>query len=148
MSNNGKYGERMFKQAMLSRNYSVEEVSNNPQYFDKDIDFFVTSSTTGSTKSFEVKWDSKIHKTNKLYLEISNVNSKQWNGEGWWLHCQADYLAYGDSAKRKFYIIPMDKLRERVAQLPVRYAQCSQDSVGQLIYLNEIEDLYQIIERI
>jgi hypothetical protein len=107
---------------MKNRNYIVKDVSGNPDYWSKDIDFIITSSTTGLTKTFEVKYDSRIHKTGNLYLELSNIHSKQWNGEGWWKHCEADYIAYGDSVRRKFYIIPLLELKERVEQSPKTYA--------------------------
>jgi hypothetical protein len=61
---------------MESRNYTVEDVSGNPEYWDKDIDFIITSSATGLTKTFEVKWDTRINRTNNLYLELTNINSK------------------------------------------------------------------------
>ena len=60
---------------MESRNYKVEDVSGNEEYWNKDIDFIITSSTTGTIKTFEVKWDSKINKTGNLYLEIANIHS-------------------------------------------------------------------------
>jgi hypothetical protein len=65
---------------MESRNYTVVDVSGNPAYFDKDIDFIITSATSGLTKTFEVKWDSCINRTGNLYLELTNINSKQWSG--------------------------------------------------------------------
>lgn len=54
---NGKQGEELFKQIMQNRNYKVVDVTDNPDYWVKDIDFIVTSPTTGLTKSFEVKYD-------------------------------------------------------------------------------------------
>lgn len=141
MANNGKQGEYLFKQIMESRNYTVEDVSGNPEYWDKDIDFIITSSTTGLTKTFEVKWDTRINRTNNLYLELTNINSKQWNGEGWWPHCQADYLVYGDAVAQTFHVIPLLALRERVAQLALRTARCGYDSTGWLLSLNDIADI-------
>lgn len=70
---------------MESGNYSVVDVSSNSDYWDKDIDFIVTSPTTGAVKSFEVKWDSRINSTGNLYLELSNVHSK--GGKGWYTFC-------------------------------------------------------------
>lgn len=118
--NNGKQGERLFAQTMRNRNYIVRDVSNDPFYWSKDIDFIITSPTTGLTKTFEVKWDSRICKTGNLYLELSNRNSA--GGLGWFKFCEADYIAYGDSVKRKFYIIPLLELKERVEQSPKTYA--------------------------
>ena len=137
----GKQGERLFQQRMQQQGYTVQNVSGDPQYYDKDIDFIVQSPFTNEIKSFEVKFDSKIHKTNNLYLELTNINSKQWNGEGWWLHTTADFLAYGDAASRTFYIIPLLELRERVKQLPNRVVNCGYDSTGLLVSLADIADI-------
>ena len=139
--NNGKQGERLFKQIMQNRNYKVVDVSANPQYWDKDIDFIVTSATSGDTKTFEVKWDSVINKTNNLYLETSCVNSK--GGKGWFQFCQADFLAYGDAVNRKFYIIPLLELKEKIKAIPYRYGRCGCESEGLLVNLNDIKDIVQ-----
>jgi hypothetical protein len=90
---------------MRDAGYTVENVSGNPIYWEKDIDFFCTSPTTGAVRSFEVKWDARLHQTGNLYLELSNVHSK--GGKGWFRFCEADYLAYGDALTKVFYIIDM-----------------------------------------
>lgn len=138
-------GELLFQQAMRNKGYIIEDVSQNGNYFDKDIDCLITSPTTGITKSFEIKTDSKINTSGNLYLEIVNMNSKQWNYDGWWLHCEADYLVYIDAINSIFYIIPLLELRERVKKLPKRIAQCGNDSIGQLVSLKSISDITQIL---
>ena len=141
MSNNGKLGERLFSELMQSKGYSVVDVSGNDQYFAKDIDFIITNSTTGNTRTFEVKWCEKIHKTGNLFLEIENPRSKQWSGEGWWKHCKADFLVYGDAVNRKFYIIPLLELRERVDAMHLQ-TRCTKDfSVGMILPKRLIEDI-------
>lgn len=105
---------------MENRNYKVKDVSNDPSYWNRDIDFIISSPTTGAVKTFEVKWDNRICKTGNLYLELSNVHSK--DGIGWFNFCEADYIAYGDAVKRKFYIIPLLELKEKIKQVPVNYA--------------------------
>ena len=105
---------------MLNGNYTVEDVSSNSDYWDKDIDVIVTSSTTGLTKTFEVKWDSRINKTGNLYLELVNMHSK--GTKGWFNFCQADYLAYGDAVTQIFYVISLEELREKVKHMPKRIA--------------------------
>lgn len=124
---------------MKDRGYVVNDVSSNSDYWYRDIDFIITSPTTGAVKSFEVKWDSRINSTGNLYLELTNIHSK--GGQGWYKFCEADYLAYGDAVSKVFYVIPMAKLKERVKQLPQRYAQCGQDSTGLLVSLGAIKDL-------
>lgn len=140
MSNNGKQGERLCKQMLEEWGYSIQDVSLNPQYYFKG-DLLVTSPTTGVTKIFEVKWDTRIHKTNNLYLELSNTNSKAKNGLGWFKWCEADFLAYGDAMTKKFYIIDLKALKERAKEVPYITRSCGSDSVGQIISLKQIDDL-------
>lgn len=144
MANNGKQGEWLFKQLMESLAYQVQDVSNNPDYWYKDIDFIITSPTTGAVKTFEVKFDSRINQTGNLYLELTNVHSK--GGKGWYKFCEADYLAYGDARAQVFYIIPLAQLRERVQQLPQRMAQCGTDSTGLLVNLKNLEDIISVLQ--
>ena len=139
MANNGKQGEYVFSYRMKEAGYTLQNVSNNSSYWDKDIDFLATSPTTGATRSFEVKWDSRINQTGNLYLELSNIHSK--GGKGWFTFCQADFLAYGDAQSKVFYIIDMQKLRERVKQLPDRQTNCGTDSIGLLVNLKDIADI-------
>lgn len=141
--NNGKQGEQLFKKIMEERNYTVVDVSDNSDYFDKDIDFIITSSASGLTKTFEVKWDNRINKTGNLYLELVNIHSK--GGKGWYEFCEADYVAYGDATSGTFYIISLLELRERVKQLSKRLAQCGNDSIGQLVSLNDISDIVSVL---
>lgn len=141
MSNNGKAGEYLFRQLMSAQDKIVQDVSANSQYFDKDIDFLVTNPTTGNTRAFEVKWDERISSTGNLFLEVANPRSKQWSGEGWWLHCQADYLVYGDAVKRLFYVFPLGALKERVDSLVLTKIRTKDDAVGLLLPLYKVKDL-------
>ena len=140
MANNGREGELLFSQLMAARGNKIIDVSGNSDYFDKDIDFIITSAL-GNTSTFEVKYCQKIHYTGNLFLEIVNPRSKQWNGEGWWPHCQADYLVYGDAIARKFYIIPLLALRERVAGMNLTTRSTSDGSIGLILSKSKIEDL-------
>lgn len=141
----GKLGERKFKERMEASGYTVQDVSNNPEYWPQDIDFLITSPTSGLTKSMEVKYDQRINKTGNLYLELTSINSKQWNYDGWWPHTKADYLVYGDAITEVFYVIPLLELRKRVEELPQRIAHCGYESTGLLISLNDIKDIYKTI---
>lgn len=138
--NDGKEGERLFQKIMSGRGNIVQNVAENADYFAKDIDFIITSAF-GNTQTFEVKWCQKINQTGNLFLEIINPRSKQWNGEGWWPHCQADYLVYGDAIARKFYIIPLLALRERVGTMNLYTRSTFDGSVGLILPKNKIDDL-------
>lgn len=139
MANNGKQGEALFAQIMTERGYQVTNVANNPDYWSKDIDFIIYSPKTNQTKTFEVKWDSRINQTGNLYLELTNIHSA--GGRGWFRFCEADMLVYGDACAQVFYIIPLDKLRERVAAKPQRIANCGTDSTGILLNIKDIADI-------
>ena len=141
MANNGRQGELIFQQRMQEKGYQVQDVSANEQYFGKDIDFLITSPTSGLTKSFEVKYDTKINSSGNLYLEFVNKNSE--GCRGWFEFCQADYLAYGNAKTNTFLVIPMQELRERVKKLPQRIAFCGNDSAGYLVHISQIKDLIQ-----
>lgn len=143
MKSLGKIGEELFAQRMQNRNFQVEDVSANPQYYHKG-DIILTSPTTGIQKIVEVKFDEKINKTNNLYLEIINTNSEL--ALGWFEFCQADYLAYGDAITKQFYVFDLKQLRERVAQFRKQYGYCGSNSVGLLVSLKSVQDL--IIETI
>lgn len=139
MTNSGRQGELLFSRRMREAGYLVEDVSGNRDYWEKDIDFLVTNPSTGAVRAFEVKWDTRINQTGNLYLELSNIHSK--GGEGWFSFTQADFLAYGDAASKVFYIIPMEKLRERTQKLSQRMTNCGTDSIGQLVNIREIMDI-------
>ena len=143
MANNGKQGEQLFQERMEQKGYVVEDVSSNPNYFRKDIDFIITSSTTGEVKTFEVKWDTKIDRTSNLYLEFVNKNSE--GGLGWFEFCKADYLAYGNATTGAFLVIPMQELREKVKRLPKRVGFCGNDSAGYLVNISQIKDLIKTV---
>lgn len=143
MNNNGKYGEWLFSYKMKKQGYTVQDVSKEQNYWYKDIDFIIQSPFTGETKTFEVKWDTRIADTGNLYLELTNKNSK--GGIGWWNFCQADYLVYGDARRQEFIIIELQKLRERVAPLKLRIASCDNDSTGYLINRKQIEDISSLL---
>ena len=143
MANNGKEGERLFKERMSAQGYTIQDVSENEEYFDKDIDFIITSPTTQLTKTIEVKWDFKINNTGNLYLELFNKNSK--GGLGWYKFCQADYVAYGDALARCFYVVPFAELKARVERVKPPIGECYGDSFGYLMPIDSIKDLISII---
>ena len=143
MANNGKQGEALFYERLVALGYKVDDVSTNPEYWYKDIDFIATSPRTNAVRTFEVKWDSRINSTGNLYLELTNVHSK--GGRGWYEFCQADCLAYGDALAQVFYIFPLAELKERVKQINTREARCGGDSTGLLVALKDILDLAQML---
>lgn len=79
-----KAGETEAKELFAKCGYTVKDVSDNSNYFDKDIDLLVTN-TSGVTKRIEVKADSRIADTGNLFIEYLNPRSK--GGYGWYCFC-------------------------------------------------------------
>lgn len=137
--NKGKKGEALFRQIMENKGYIVEDVSDNSDFYDKDIDFIIKSPHTGEVKSFEVKYDYCINRTGNLYLELTNIHSQ--GGKGWYKFCEADVLAYGDAQTDIFYMIPVEKLREVTNQCYYPIGSCDGgESTGLLVPLKDLEE--------
>lgn len=135
----GKEGEQLFYNKL--RNYfKVKDVSGDSAYWDKDIDFIVTNPATNQARTFEVKNDTRIAYTGNLYLELTNVHSK--DGLGWFKFSQADFLAYCDAHNKVIYIMSMEELRAKIKEVPRRIAYCGTDSSG---YLVNFQDLCPVI---
>lgn len=135
--NNWKAGEKLAKDIMEARGWEVTDVSDNPEYWKKDIDFIVRNPENGHVITMEVKWDSRISKTGNLFLETYSNG-----GRGWFEYCEADYLAYGDAASRCFYILPLLELRELVASKRFELAFTA-DSCGYLVSLEAVKGIAQ-----
>lgn len=142
----GILGETLFEKYYRSKEgYIVENTTANPEYFSKDIDFFVTDAS-GNRRSFEVKYDSRVADTGNLYLEIQNIHSSHAQYRGWWLFCEADYLFYGDAQNTKFYVFNVKELREKLKTMEPRTTYCRDycgqpESEGQLVKLSDIKDI-------
>ena len=102
-------GEGELKEFFRANGFKVVDTSHNSKYYSKDIDLIVTNPATNNTVNIEVKWDSRVADTANLYIEIINPRSK--GGSGWYNFIEADFVYYGDSINRTFYIIKVDELK-------------------------------------
>ena len=91
--------------------WTVQDVTSNPEYWDKDIDLIVSSGAQSLT--IEVKWDSRISTTGNMFIET--VTDLDKSKDGWFSYCQADYIYYGDSINQLFYVFKTDDLRKFVS---------------------------------
>lgn len=67
--NIGKAGEQAFAHKLRGSKYQVEDLTGNPAYFNKDIDFLVINPETGNRRAYEVKSDSRISQTGTCSLK-------------------------------------------------------------------------------
>lgn len=148
---NWKEGERLFKSKWDTDRFEIIDVSNNSNYFSKDIDFIATRKSTNETRTFEVKWDSNIARTNNLFVEVYNEASK--GSKGWFEFCEADFIAYGDAVNEVFYLIKLEDLKDylsfpkgiREVVVPVGEKD-KRMTKGLLVNLNKFRELYEVIE--
>ena len=106
-------GEYEVKKFLRGRGIQVEDVSDKPQYWAKDIDLIATNPLTGASAAIEVKLDARINDTGNFFIEFENPRSK--NSNGWLYFCEADFLYYIDSNSLLTYIIKIDELRRFIA---------------------------------
>ena len=106
-------GEYEVKKFLRGRGIQVEDVSDKPQYWAKDIDLIATNPLTGASAAIEVKLDARINDTGNFFVEFENPRSK--NSKGWFHFCEADFLYYIDSNSLLTYIIKFDELRHFIA---------------------------------
>lgn len=104
-------GELRAYNYLQANGWTVEDVTSNEAYFDKDIDLIARSGTESLT--VEVKWDNRIGQTGNMFIET--VTDLDKSKAGWFLFCQADYIYYGDSVNQLFYVFKTQDLRDFVA---------------------------------
>lgn len=79
MLNPYKAGEYELKKYLWESGADVEDVSNNPNYWYKDIDIIADGIT------IEIKWDAVISTTGNMYIEtLSDIDK---NKPGWFTFC-------------------------------------------------------------
>lgn len=110
----GEIGEQLFAKLMEQKGYIVESVTDEPIYWEQDIDFILTNTKTDVKTTFEVKWDSVISSTNNIFFE---TESNFYGGvKGWGYTSKAQYLAYGDSHNKAFLVISFNDIRDFEAE--------------------------------
>ena len=70
----GRKGEQLVAAALRRRGHKVDDVSLNPSYQYKDIDFVLTDKS-GRTTTLEVKNDLTSNYTNNVFIETDNYNN-------------------------------------------------------------------------
>ena len=108
-----KPGEYEVKKYLRGRGFQVEDVSDNPAYWAKDIDLIATNPSTGRSAAIEIKLDGRIDDTGNFFIEFENPRSK--NSKGWFNFCEADFLYYIDANSYLTYIIKINELRHFIA---------------------------------
>lgn len=128
-------GEYEVKKFLRGRGIQVEDVSDKPQYWAKDIDLIATNPLTGASAAIEVKLDARINDTGNFFIEFENPRSK--NSKGWFHFSEADFLYYIDESSFLTYIIKFDELRHFIAthKRDLAIKSTSDGSIGYIVPL-------------
>ena len=107
-----KNGEQLAKKCLEAKGFSVIDQTQNPEYWKQDID--LTAIRGSDVFNIEVKWDNRIWNSNAFFFEL--MTDIERNRPGWANYTQADYIFYGDSKCRKFYVFQAEAMREYLRQ--------------------------------
>ncbi len=89
--------------------YEVEDVHNNPDYFNKDIDLLIKKDW--ETKSVEIKFDDYLDNTTQnFFFEI--ISSEEKVTKGCFLLSEADILLYYATTSKIWYFFPLQELKK------------------------------------
>ncbi len=113
-------GEQLVKLFLEKEGYFVIDVSKDQHYWSQDIDFIAIKGD--NTIKVEVKYDSWIHKTNNLFIEL--MSDVDRNKSGWIDYCKADYLFYVDAVDNTCYVISLDDVRVYLKHYPYKVKEC------------------------
>lgn len=109
---NYKKGEQLINSLLIQCGYVVHDVSANPDYWHKDIDFIATNPQSGATAAIEVKYDSRISTTGNFFIETYNPRST--GRRGWFYFTEADLIYYIDQQNSILYILKLTELKEYI----------------------------------
>lgn len=107
--NKGHQAEALLKQLFEQKGYCVEDVSEKPEYQQKDIDFIITDKN-GVSATFEVKGDIRAKKTGNIFLELGKYRKTGYY-ESWFYKSEMQYLAIVDTETMIIEIYDFQKLK-------------------------------------
>ena len=123
----GDTGQLLVKQYLQTRGHKVKDLSNNPEYWAKDIDFLVDD-----TFYMQLKTDYRCGKTGNLFLQHELEYFLGDTKEGWFHTSGANYLLYLDIRNGILYLYRLEKLREYVRTHKV-ISRCCRDA-NKIVY--------------
>ena len=106
----GKQGELMVAQAFEKMGYEVKDVTDDPSFWKKDVDFIINDN--GVERRLEVKTDWNIWRTGNVVLELNKTYDPKILG--WFNFSQATHFAFVDIKNRLAYMVRANELAARV----------------------------------
>lgn len=108
----GYLGEDRFKEFVKKNPWmDLRDVSDDPTYRSKDIDFIITNTFDGRTAGVEIKTDT--YSTGNFFLE--ELTHEEYQTPGWLYKSEADILVYyfinGTTEQENVYFLNLHRLR-------------------------------------
>lgn len=103
----GDQGEAYVYKLALSRNHTIEDLTDNSYYWSKDIDFKIDGVFV------EVKTDKVLNRTGNIWLEDEIEYLDNYTvGKGWWRKTEAQLIFYLDGINNDLYIYQKSDIEE------------------------------------
>ncbi len=146
-------GELLAKLCLEKKDYKVIDRTQQPDYWHKDIDF--TAFKNGEYFDIEVKWDSRMYRTQAMFFEL--LTNIQENQQGWANYTQADFIFYGDAKREVFYIFTANDMRSylkahkgeyetRIANDYSQDGRIRKQSLGAIVPIGSFRKFYAVEE--
>ena len=137
----GKVGEGLVCQYLQNKGWEVEDTTENPAYFKKDIDFLVKKDNLNM--AIEVKTEAKMNQTGNMYIEDKLVYEDGREADGWWHYCEADYMWHVNPATQTAFVYRADEMKKYITWHYCRYARCNDGFKEVYGYLVPVEKYKQ-----
>lgn len=106
-------GEKKAYDYLISSGWEVQDLTQCEAFFSKDIDFLIIR---GQEQHYiEVKWDNWIHQTGNMFIETTT--DLDFNKDGWFKFCRAEFIFYGDARNELFYVYRLDDLKAYIQEV-------------------------------
>ena len=102
--------------------FSINDVSNNKEYFGSDIDFWIMNEQYNV--SVELKVDSKMNRSHNFFFEI--ISNEEKSTPWCFLICKADIFLYYDAISHTWYFFPTKKLQKWFFDVRKKYSDRSE----------------------
>ena len=125
----GDKGEALMKEWLEKRELTerIEDVSDDPYYQKKDIDFLVYQKT-GEIIKVDVKYDTLIDKTGNVFIELISNDKKKTPGN--FIYSEADLFLYVFAKSKRVLIIPLKEAREYIYKNLKKFKSASCPNYG------------------
>lgn len=142
----GRKGEQLVAAALQRKGHRVQDVSLNPSYQYKDIDFVLTDKN-GRTTTLEVKNDLTSNYTNNFFIETDNYNNVSRKFQGWYYYCEASFLCFVQSEKGLAHIVSHSDLDSLLNSKTYRTARSGAgDTKGLIVPLDDLMQLKSYVK--